>query len=215
MQFQVQEFLTDSEDDVLAAAPVDIKIQLPDHEIVTVSARKSANAQLVWEQLVQRANLTSYTQQYFYLFEIVEYNFERKLQPHEIPHQLYVQNYSTASSTCLCVKRWLFSINRELSLPAGEQSAKYIFYQAVDEVNRGNIRAAERLYELKALQADVKRSNEYLTLARGLSGYGDIVFPHCGCDSRKEGHVIPAVGMLSNDLLNIEAYFILMNHHFL
>ena len=123
----MQEFLTDSEDDVLAAAPVDIKIQLPDHEIVTVSARKSANAQLVWEQLVQRANLTSYTQQYFYLFEIVEYNFERKLQPHEIPHQLYVQNYSTASSTCLCVKRWLFSINRELSLPVGEQSAKYIF----------------------------------------------------------------------------------------
>ena len=68
----MQEFLTDSEDDVLAAAPVDIKIQLPDHEIVTVSARKSANAQLVWEQLVLRANLTSYTQQYFYLFEIVD-----------------------------------------------------------------------------------------------------------------------------------------------
>ena len=70
----VQEFLTDSEDD-LASSPVDIKIMLPDHEVVTVSIRKSANAQAVWELLVQRANLTSYTQQYFYLFEIVEYNF--------------------------------------------------------------------------------------------------------------------------------------------
>lgn len=70
----VQEFLTDSEDD-LAASPVDIKIMLPDHEIVTVSVRKSANAQHVWDLLVQRAHLTSYTQQYFYLFEIVEYNF--------------------------------------------------------------------------------------------------------------------------------------------
>lgn len=70
----VQEFLTDSEDD-MAASPVDIKIMLPDHEVVTVSVRKSANAQLVWDLLVQRANLTSYTQQYFYLFEIVEYNF--------------------------------------------------------------------------------------------------------------------------------------------
>lgn len=70
----VQEFLTDSEDDV-SAAPVDIKVMLPDHEVVTVSVRKSANAQVVWDLLVQRANLTSYTQQYFYLFEIVEYNF--------------------------------------------------------------------------------------------------------------------------------------------
>uniref|UniRef100_A0A8D8NP71 Sorting nexin-27 n=4 Tax=Culex pipiens TaxID=7175 RepID=A0A8D8NP71_CULPI len=191
----VQEFLTDSEDDV-AASPVDIKIMLPDHGVVTVSVRKSANAQLVWEQLVQRASLTSYTQQYFYLFEIVEYNFERKLQPHEIPHQLYVQNYSTASSTCLCVRRWLFSVEREMTLPTGEQAAKYIFYQAVDEVNRGNIRADGRLYELKALQ-DSKKADEYLSLARTLPGYGDIVLPHCACDSRKEGHVVPAVGMKS------------------
>lgn len=36
--------------------------------------------------------------------------------------------------------------------------------------------------------------SQYLKLARELSGYGDIVFPHCACDSRKEGHVIPAVG---------------------
>lgn len=57
---------------------------------------------------------------------------ERKLQPDEIPHQLYVQNYSTASSTCLCVRRWLFSIDRELSLPSGEQAAKFIFYQVND-----------------------------------------------------------------------------------
>lgn len=126
---------------------------------------------------------------FFFFFQIIE----RKLQPNEIPHQLYVQNYSTASSTCLCVRRWLFSIERELSLPAGEQAAKFIFYQAVDEVNRSNIRADERLYELKALQ-DAKKANEYLSLARTLPGYGDVVFPHCGCDSRKEGHVIPAVG---------------------
>jgi hypothetical protein len=86
-----------------------------------------------WDSLVEKAKLTSYTQQYFYLFEIVEYNFERKLQSTEIPHQLYVQNYSTASSTCLSVRRWLFSISRELSLPAGEQAAKFIFYQV-----RGN-----------------------------------------------------------------------------
>ncbi|KAH8245334.1 hypothetical protein KR032_009093 [Drosophila birchii] len=191
----VQDFLTDTEDDI-SAAPVDIKVMLPDHEVSTVSVKKSSNAQVVWEILVQRANLTAYTQQYFYLFEIVEYNFERKLQPHEIPHQLYVQNYSTASSTCLCVRRWLFSVPKELTLPDGEQAGRFIFYQAVDEVNRGNIRADGRLYELKALQ-DAKKAADYLALARTLPGYGDVVFPHCSCDSRKEGHVVPAVGMKS------------------
>lgn len=150
----MQEFLTDSEDE-LAASP--IKVMLPDSDIVMLSVRKSANAQAVWDLLVQRAHLSSFVQQYFYLFEIVEYNFgeyrivllkcclvlfiihlpvvsrlERKLQPQEIPHQLYVQNYSTACSTCLCVRRWLFSITRELELPVGEQASKFIFYQAVE-----------------------------------------------------------------------------------
>lgn len=189
----MQDFLTDSEDDL--SAGVDIKIMLPDHNVVTVSVRKSSNAQQVWEQLVLKANFTSYTQQYFYLFETVDYSFERKLQPPEIPHQLYVNNYSTSSSTCLCVRRWLFSIERELSLPIGEQASKFIFYQAIDEVNRGNVRAESRLYELKALQEG--KPAEYLELARQLPGYGDIVFPHCECDSRKEGHVIAAVGIKS------------------
>lgn len=67
-------------------------------------------------------------------------------------------------------------------------------------MNRGNIRAEERLYELKALQ-DAKKANDYLTLARTLSGYGDVVFPHCACDSRKDGHVIPAIGKIINYLL--------------
>jgi sorting nexin-27 len=193
----VQEFLTDSEDDL--STSVDIKVMLPDHEVVTVSVRKSANAQQVWDHLVQKANFTSYTQQYFYLFEIVEYSFERKLQPNEIPHQLYVNNYSTSSSTCLCVRRWLFSLKRELELPPGEQAAKFIFYQTIDEVNRGNIRAELRLYELKALQEG--KASEYLALARTLQGYGDIVFPHCACDSRKEGHVIAAIGVGSFRLI--------------
>jgi sorting nexin-27 len=189
----VQEFLTDTEDDMSGC--VDIKIMLPDRNVVTVSVRKSSNAHQVWEHLVEKANFTSYTQQYFYLFEIVEYGFERKLQPSENPHSLYVNNYSTSSSTCLCVRRWLFSIERELLLPPGEQASKFIFHQAVDEVNRGNIKADGRLYELKALQEG--KPIEYLELARTLVGYGDIFFPHCVCDSRKEGHVIAAIGISS------------------
>lgn len=80
---------------------------------------------------------------------------ERKLQPHEHPHTLYIQNYSTASATCLAIRRWLFNVNR----PLGEHALTWIFWQTVDEVNRGHITAGERLYQLKALQ-DASRKDE-------------------------------------------------------
>lgn len=80
---------------------------------------------------------------------------ERKLQPHEHPHTLYIQNYSTASATCLAIRRWLFNVNRSLS----EQALTWIFWQTIDEVNRGHITAGERLYQLKALQ-DASRKHE-------------------------------------------------------
>jgi len=74
-----------------------------------------------------------------------------------------------------------------------------ILFQAVDEVNRGQIKAADKLYQLKALQ-DASRKNEYLKSARQLEGYGGIVFPHCPCDSRKEGHVVATVSAKSFEL---------------
>ncbi|KMQ97925.1 sorting nexin-27 [Lasius niger] len=186
----MQEFLTDRlEEDGDQGPAVDLKVLLPDREVVTVTVPKAASVKDVYDAVCSRVGLDAETAKYFYLFEIVEYNFERKLQPHEHPHTLYIQNYSTASATCLAIRRWLFNVNRPLS----EQALTWIFWQTIDEVNRGHITAGERLYQLKALQ-DASRKHEYLKLARELSGYGDIVFPHCACDSRKEGHVIPAVG---------------------
>lgn len=37
-------------------------------------------------------------------------------------------------------------------------------------------------------------SFQYLKVARQLDGYGEVVFPHCACDSRKDGHVIAEIG---------------------
>ncbi|XP_060525618.1 sorting nexin-27 isoform X2 [Cylas formicarius] len=188
----MQEFLTDQDDDN-NSSPVDLKVLLPDREVVTVSLKKSSNADEVYDAIVRKIGMSKEIAHYFYLFEIVEYNFERKLQPNEYPHNLYIQNYSTATSTCLSVRKWLFSVQRELTLMADAQATLYVFWQAIDEVNRGHINAGERLYQLKALQ-DNTRATEYLKLARELPGYGEVVFPHCACDSRKDGHVIVSVG---------------------
>lgn len=56
---------------------------------------------------------------------------ERKLQPDETPHTLYVQNYSTASSTCLTIRKWLFSIRLELEIPTNDPACLYIYYQVM------------------------------------------------------------------------------------
>jgi sorting nexin-27 len=129
---------------------------------------------------------------FFGLYEIVEHNFERKVQPNEYPHALYIANYSTAAATCLVIKRWLFDVDTEKSLYSDPVALEFLFQQAIEDVNRGHINTEDKLYQLKALQESNKKV-EYLQLLGGMDGCGSIVFPHCSCDSRKDGHVIPII----------------------
>lgn len=95
-----------------------------------------------------------------YLF-IISYTYillERKIQPNEVAHQLYVQNYRTASASCLCIKRWLFNPAVELRLIESDNlAATFIFWSTIDEVDRNHIIVGDRLYELKALQDSSKK----------------------------------------------------------
>lgn len=70
----MQEFLTDT-DDRDNLSPVDLKILLPDREIVTVTVHKSANAEEVYKTVIAKIGMCASSAKYFYLFEIVEYNF--------------------------------------------------------------------------------------------------------------------------------------------
>lgn len=58
--------------------PVDLKILLPDREIITVTARKNSTADQVYTSVVEKIRMTKNTALYFYLFEIVEYNFGKQ-----------------------------------------------------------------------------------------------------------------------------------------
>ena len=44
------------------------------------------------------------------------------------------------------------------------------------------------------LNIDVSFLFQYIKAVRHLDGYCEVSFPHCPCDSRKEGHVIAIVG---------------------
>lgn len=191
----MQEFLTDLDDENGgSSAAVDLKVLLPDRTTVVVNVRKNSSTEEVYQAVVEKIGMSKDILQYFALFEIVEYGFERKLQPNEFPHNLYIQNYSTATSTCLLIRKWLFTLDREIELSEDNMAATFFFWQAIDDVNKGQVKPGSKLYELKALQ-DSSRKSEYLSLVRLLDGYGEISFPHCACDARKEGHVVATVGL--------------------
>ncbi len=54
---------------------------------------------------------------------------ERKVQPNEYPHSLYLANYSTAAATCLVVRRWLFDPETEIALHADQAALEFFFRQ--------------------------------------------------------------------------------------
>lgn len=81
------------------------------------------------------------------------------------------------------MRKWLFAPAAELRLLEHAAARAFVFWQAVEDVNRGVCRAGRRLYQLKALQ-DVRRAADYLALARSLPGYGAVAFPAARTDCR-------------------------------
>jgi len=59
---------------------IDLKILLPDREVVSVNVPKNANTDEVYKALVQKICLSLDASRYFAIFEIVEYNFGKSLR---------------------------------------------------------------------------------------------------------------------------------------
>ncbi|KAK3097157.1 hypothetical protein FSP39_006923 [Pinctada imbricata] len=193
----MQEFLAspdiDCENNTTTSSEVELKVLMPDRSICVVTIHRNDTTDQVYDAVVSKLNMSDRIAECFYLFETVEYNFDRKLQSNEFPHNIYIQNYSTATATCIALKKWLFLISREVSLNSDPLAVNFLFGEAVDLVNKGQIKTEDKLYELKSLQENGKK-NEYLKTVRHLDGYGEVSFPHCACDSRKDGHVIAVIG---------------------
>lgn len=199
----MQDFLTDIDDDgqITIATPVDMKVMLPDRSTIVIKTKKNSTTIQVFQLVIQAINLSREAAPYFALFEIIEYYFERMLRPEEFPHNLYIQNYSTATPTCLLLRKWLFTLPREIQLSSMDKLAEsFFFYQAVEDINKGQIKPKNKLYELKALQ-DWNKRREYLNLARTLDDYSAIQFPHCECRAFRDGQVIPIISISNFKLI--------------
>jgi hypothetical protein len=109
---------------------VELQILLPDNSIVTLNnIKQNASADDVYKNLIDHLKIDSHLSVYFYLFEIIDQSFERKLRPHEQPNLINIQNYSNKCSTCICLRKWYFNLKVESLLAKNQTTLKYLFHQ--------------------------------------------------------------------------------------
>lgn len=179
----VQEFLMESE----PAVEVEVRVLLPDQSTIALNVRKTATAESLFSLLHKRLELSREYAASCALFETMDNNFDRKLAPSECVHQIYIHNYSSSASSCIVLRKWLFDVARERELCLRDVNyARFVFYQTVAEINQGKIRAAHKMYQLKALQTE-ERMVQYMDLARSLPGYSFISFPVCALERQHAG----------------------------
>ena len=186
----IQDFLTESEEDITSSPLVELKVMVMNEQIVSIKTKRNATATEVYKLVVQKIGLLPENWEFFALFEIVEHNFERKVQPGDFPHSLYIANYSTAAATCLAVRKWLFHPRVEAELEADSTALAMLFHQAVEEVGRGQVmcpnskvsllsllfaqvQTKDKLHHLKSMQESGKMAG-YLSTVREMDGYGAI-----------------------------------------
>ncbi|XP_033634276.1 sorting nexin-27-like [Asterias rubens] len=185
---------TSSKREDQSTAQVELRVLVPDRSQITVTVRRNNTTPDVYHAVVHKIGLSREVADYFALFEIQE-DFTRKLAVTEFPHNLYIQNYtkSSTSQSCIGLGRWIFSPQQELFLNHDEIAMNFLYWQAIDDVSKGFIQPGDSLYELKTYQEKSSKL-QYLKVARSLDGYGEVRFPHCPCDARKAGRVIPILG---------------------
>lgn len=195
--------------DFVISKQVSLLVSLPDKSsTAALTIEPNATADQVYERLAEQVGLEPRLAPFFYLFEIIDEAFERKLRPHELPYKINVQNsskfYSSNNSsnkskgqTSIRLGRWYFNPRVESKLAKNALTLQYLFHQAVECLARGQLALPSNLDSSRSgsgtdfqFLAENKRYLDYLKRASKLEGYGDLVFPHCACSSRKNGHVI-------------------------
>ncbi|CAJ0594001.1 unnamed protein product [Cylicocyclus nassatus] len=185
----MQDFLMECD----PSCEVEVRVLLPDGGHVCVNIRRNSSTSLLFALLARKLNMSRDMALSCAVFETMEQSFERKLMDNESPHQLYIQNYSCASSSCLVLRKWIFDPRREQQLCQKDPLFRqFVFQQAVADVNEGRLKCCQKLYQLKAMQNE-GNAEEFLEMCRKMSGYNEIAFPPCTCPTRKAGDVVVVV----------------------
>lgn len=174
---------------------VELRVLLADRSTVSVSVKKDSKTDVVYQAVAKKVGLPTENQKFFALFQLMAHDFERKLQPSEIPHSIYIKNYSSTAKTCLTMKKWLFSQTQEVLASEDKITQNLFYWQAVEDIGKGRVDPGSQVKHLQVLQQGHNKKLQFLDMARTLPDYCTITFPHAACDARKQGHVIASVSL--------------------
>uniref|UniRef100_A0A8R1DQ10 Sorting nexin-27 n=2 Tax=Caenorhabditis japonica TaxID=281687 RepID=A0A8R1DQ10_CAEJA len=156
---------------------VEIRIMLPDGSPMLIRIRRSISASLFFTAVQRRLHMSREGAAACAIFELLDNTFERKVNESESVHELYSHNYSSASSSCLMLRKFVFDIARERALCKRDMIFKHFcFLQAIADLHSGKVVTTRKSYQLRAIQNE-ENMDELLEHARGLEGYNQVTFP--------------------------------------
>eukprot|EP00794_Sanderia_malayensis_P009750 gene9750-10747_t len=173
----------------------ELRINLPDRSVVLVNVQRSHKTQKVYEAVVKKIGLSDFSATFFAIFERKDDGFERLLEDNEFPHSIYVRTYTQSSESRLVLRKWIFTLTKEVEMNEDEVALNILYWQAIEDVRKNRIKIPEEQYQKVNEFQKTKNMIGFLDIVRNFDGYGSIQFPHCSCDARKEGPVSMSVSL--------------------
>lgn len=171
----------------------DIKVLLPDRSSICVNIPTESYVKQLIEAICDKINISHDNSQYFSVFKSSDADvFEVPLSLSEKPLELHVQNYNESGTLKFTFKKFIFSSKDENEIAEDPACLNILYQQAVDDLINKTFDTTGKEIELKRTQ-HISTQREFLEVVQSCPGYNTVSFPHCACDSRKDGHVILSI----------------------
>lgn len=200
--FYIQDFLgltknSTFTNDSIASEPdnVDIKISLMDKTIISVNIPTESDSKTLNDAVCTKLDIPNEYCDHFAVYKLEDDNkFEVPLSSQEKPADLYVQSYNESKALHFTFRKFVFSTAIEEEMSEDPAVLNLLYKEGLDALNGNLLDTTGKEIELKRTQ-HVTTQKEFLKIAQTCSGYNTVIFPHCMCDSRKDGHVILSINV--------------------
>ena len=165
---------------------------------IPVNVSTGDHSGAVLKKAYKHLNLSERYYPYFALFIVAQDEGNRayllrKLQDFESPFITNKHMHTIGSRVVLGKNYW--DVGHDLELMSDAVSTNLLYIQAIAEVRRGWIRAADELKDRMSVLETQRKKKEYLDVARTLKYYGYIQFAPCFCDyPQSDSKVLVAIG---------------------
>ena len=168
----------------------DIKVFLPGGSAISVNIPTESYVKQLLETVCDKVDIPYEFSSNFTIYKSYDpADFLVPVSRSEKPFQLHVKNYSESKKLHFYLKKLVFCPEKELEICGDEACLNTHYQEAVEDLTNNKYETVGKEIELKRTQ-HATTQKDFLKVVQTCPGYNTVTFPHCPCDSRKEGHVI-------------------------